>query len=139
MKLVLDSSVALKVALPEKDSDKAIALCGAFEQGAHELLAPDVFPIEAGHALTKAERRGLIAIGQASILIADLPIPEFHPSIPLLQRAIDISSIFRVAVHDCLYVALAEQEHCDLLTADQRLLNSLRKDFSFLIDLADLP
>ncbi len=139
MKFVLDSSVALKTALPELDSSKAIALCAAFEHGFHRFIAPDIFPIEAAHALTKAERRGLISVGQASILLADLPIPEFHPSLPLLQRAIDISSIARIAVYDGLYVALAEQQHCELVTADRRLLNNLSRDFHFLVDFATLP
>lgn len=56
MRLVLDTSVALKTSLPEADSAKAIALCEAFVQGIHELLAPDIFPLEAAHTLTKAER-----------------------------------------------------------------------------------
>jgi predicted nucleic acid-binding protein len=31
----------------------------------------------------------------------------------------------RIGVYDCLYVALAERETCQLITADQRLVNSL--------------
>lgn len=138
MRLVLDTSVALKTSLPENDSRKAIAICEAFVQGIHELLAPDIFPIEAAHALTKAERRGLIAVGEAALLHDDLPSPELFPSLLLLQRAIDISSGARIAVYDCLYLALAEQEQCGLVTADQRLL-SLRKDYPFLVDLASFP
>jgi predicted nucleic acid-binding protein len=60
MKLVLDSSVAIKWVLPERDTPKAVRLRNEFRQGAHELLAPDVFPVEVGHALTRAERRGVI-------------------------------------------------------------------------------
>ncbi len=57
MKFVLDASVAVKGVLPEEGSDKAIALQEAFENAVHELLAPDVLPIEVAHALTRAERR----------------------------------------------------------------------------------
>ncbi len=55
---VLDSSVALKWVLPESDSPKALQLCDDFRTGAHTLLAPDIFPVEVGHALTRAERQG---------------------------------------------------------------------------------
>jgi len=40
---------------------------------------------------------------------------------------------------DCLYVALAEREGCELVTADSRLLNSLQPSFPALLDLASLP
>lgn len=57
MKLVLDSNVALKTVLPEADSARAIQLVADFRQGLHDLVAPDVFPVEVGHALTRAERQ----------------------------------------------------------------------------------
>lgn len=57
MKYVLDSNVALKTVLPEVDSARAIQLITAFKQGVHELVAPDIFPVEVGHALTRAEPR----------------------------------------------------------------------------------
>ena len=50
-----------------------------------------------------------------------------------------MASRFRVALYDCLYVALAEREHCELVTADARLLNNLRPHFPFILDLASLP
>jgi hypothetical protein len=40
--------------LPEGDSGRAIQLIAEYRQGLHELLAPDVFPVEVGHALTRA-------------------------------------------------------------------------------------
>ena len=49
MKYVLDSSVAVKWVLPELDSTKALRLAD-FQAGLHELIAPDVFPVEVGHA-----------------------------------------------------------------------------------------
>jgi hypothetical protein len=57
----------------------------------------------------------------------------------LLLRAADISSTARVGVYDCLYVALAEREGCELVTADTRLLATFKTTFPFIIDLASLP
>jgi predicted nucleic acid-binding protein len=139
MKYVLDSSVGLKTVLPEADSSAAIALCVAFQQAIHDLLAPDVFPLEAAHALAKAERKRLLIVGEASLLFDDLPLPDLCPSLPLVPRALEIASQARIGVYDCLYVALAEREQCELITADQRLFNALHGRFPFIVDLASLP
>jgi predicted nucleic acid-binding protein len=56
MKYVLDSSVAFKWVVPEQFSDKAQLLRDDFRNTVHDLLAPDVFPAELAHALTRAER-----------------------------------------------------------------------------------
>ncbi len=131
MRYVLDSSVAAKWVLPEIDSDKARRLRDEFSRGVHRLLAPDVFAIEVAHALTRAERQGRIAVGEAEILWADVMTtpPRSARSAVLLARAIAISSHMRVGVYDCLYVALAERRKCKLVTADEKLVNTLRPHF----------
>ena len=63
MKYVLDSNIVLKWVLIEADSDKARRLRVEFQQQIHDLLAPDVFPVEVAHGLAKAERRGVIPRG----------------------------------------------------------------------------
>jgi predicted nucleic acid-binding protein len=58
--------------------------------------------------------------------------PTLHSYLPLLPRALDISSATRHGVYDCVYVALAEREGCELLTADQKLITNLRQVFPFI-------
>jgi predicted nucleic acid-binding protein len=57
MNYILDSRVALKWVLSEADSAKAIRLRDEYAAGAHELLAPDLFPPEIANGLASAERR----------------------------------------------------------------------------------
>jgi predicted nucleic acid-binding protein len=141
MREVLDPSAALQWVLPERDSAKAIRLRDDYHNSVHELLAPDIFPAEMLNALTKAERTRRIGIGDARVLyhsiIADTP--ALHPYLPLLDRAGEVASRFRVALYDCLYLALAERAACELVTADTRFLNNLQPHFPFLVDLASLP
>lgn len=77
MRFVLDSSVAFKTLVPEADSDKALKLIDEYRQSVHELLAPDILPVEVGHALTRPERQGRVSPtnGYAlwSALMADCP------------------------------------------------------------------
>ncbi len=68
MRYVLDSSAAIQWVLPEKDSAKAMRLRDDYHNGAHELLAPDLFPAEMLSALTKAERTKRLSVGDARVL-----------------------------------------------------------------------
>jgi predicted nucleic acid-binding protein len=142
MKYVLDASVAVKCHLPETDWHKAVALRDDYRRTIHELLAPDTFPAEIAHALLKAERRGLIPYGQAIPRIADAlrALPDLHPILPdLLPRAAAIASHARIGIYDCLYVALAEREACQLVTADSRLKIALGQHYPFIVELSSLP
>lgn len=120
MRYVLDSSVALKWVLPEAHSAKAIALKEACRRGDLELLAPDVFLAETGHALARAERKNVIQTGEGAALFAEIigSRPILRPSIALSSRAFEIASRMRGSFYDCLYVALSEEERCEFLTAD---------------------
>jgi predicted nucleic acid-binding protein len=141
MKYVLDSSVSLKWVLPEPDSAKALRLRDRFHNGDLDLLAPDIFPLENLHTLTKAERQGRIPAGDGWALwmtvMADCPLLQPHP--PLFQRAYDIASAARIGIHDCLYIALAEREGCEMVTADDRLLKNLQATFPFIVSLGSIP
>jgi predicted nucleic acid-binding protein len=141
MKYVLDSSTAVKWVLPEVDSDKADHLRDAFIQAIHELLAPEVFHVELAHALTRAERQKRIVQGEAEDLwneVMSTP-PQLVPSFPLMPRAIQISSVSRASVYDCLYVALAERENCEFVTADTKLVNNLQNQFPFIVAISSMP
>jgi predicted nucleic acid-binding protein len=100
------------------------------------LLAPDIFPAEVYSALLKAERTKRINVGEARTLYASIAadIPALHPYLPLMPRAGEIASRHRVALYDCLYIALAEREACEVITVDQGIL-SLQSQFSFIIAL----
>jgi predicted nucleic acid-binding protein len=141
MKYVLDSSVGFKWVVAEALTDKARKLRDEYRQGLHEPIAPDVFLVEVAHSLTRAERQGRISPPEASIHLAEvlLTSPQLHPYIPLLSQAVVISSQARVGVYDCLYVALAQQEGCQFVTADDRLIRALQPSYPFIIALSSLP
>ena len=141
MRYVTDSSAWFKWVVPEVHSDKADRLRNDYRNAVHELLAPDIFPAEVAHALTRAERQGRIVQSQAILLWADVmsTAPRFVPTASLLPRAIRISSQARIGVYDCLYVALAEQEQCEFVTADDKLVKNLKHLFPFIVPLASLP
>lgn len=130
---VVDASVGFKWVVPETDTAKAIAL-----QSEH-LHAPDFFPVELANAFNMSQVRGRIPDAQIALDDLLLQLPTLHESISLLPRALEIAKLItRRSIYDLLYVALAEREQCEFVTADQKLFNSLKKDFPFLVDLASL-
>lgn len=124
MKYILDASVALKWVLNEPHSDEARRLRDDFRKKVHDLLAPDTFVAEIGHALTRAERKGVIQPPMAAAFFSDVlsTPPILHHFVALMPRAMSLSSQMRIGVYDCLYVALAEREQCKVMTSDHRLL-----------------
>lgn len=141
MKLVLDSSVGVKWVLIEALTDKARLLRDDFRNGVIQLLSPDFFPLEVLHALTKAERQKRINPTEASTFWLDImtTCPVLSPSLPLASRACAIATKARIGIYDCLYVALAEQEKCELVTADDKLIKNLQAQFPFIRPLASFP
>ena len=141
MKYVLDSSVALKWVLSESDSGKAVRLRDEYKNAVHDLISPDIFTPEIANGLASAERQGRIKAGEAVIFLHDIirTAPAIHPTPPLLIRAIEISLSTKQAVYDCIYLALAESEGCEMVSADDQLVRKLRPAFPMLIRLADLP
>jgi predicted nucleic acid-binding protein len=135
MKVILDASVALKWALNEEGASLARRLRQEYLSGRHDLLVPDLFAVEIAHALTRCERKRVISRGQALELTTGilLILPEMYPSLDLIPRAVAIASQRGIGVQDCVYAALAEQEHVPLLTADRRLYKVLSADFPIIL------
>jgi predicted nucleic acid-binding protein len=141
MNYVVDASVGFKWVVPEVDSDKAIRLRDAYLQGSHQLIAPDFYPVEVAHSITRAERQRRITISQGAIALRDTlnALPRLEGSVQLLPRGYVISSQARIGVYDCVYIALAEREKCDFITADDKLVNNVQQQFPFVRHLSTMP
>jgi predicted nucleic acid-binding protein len=127
MRYVLDASVALKWVLPEVHRDKALHLREEFRRGLHELIAPDIFPVEVAHVLSKLHRQRKLNEDDAEAFLAEVlstPPQQLFTAV-YLARAYDLSLQTRSSVYDCLYLALAEDKNCPLVTADTRLINNM--------------
>ena len=141
MKYVLDASVALKWVLPELGSDRALILRDSFQLKIDELIAPSFFPMECGYSLFRAQNKKLITPGQPRKLITSIMVhaPALRSVTHLLPRAVEITESHGVGFYDSFYIALAEAEVCDLITADAKLVLAVQSTFPFVVDLATLP
>ena len=132
--VVVDASVAAKWFLPENGEalvSQALALLDAYDMEKVRFVIPDLFYVETASAIWKAVRVGRIsrAFGnQALLLLTQREFPTV-PSLKLLDKAFQIATNHGRTVYDCLYVALAVQTNSQLITADERLANSLAARF----------
>jgi predicted nucleic acid-binding protein len=131
---VLDASVAAKWFLPpgaETLVQESLDLLDGYSRGTVRLTVPDLFWPEFGNILWKAARMGRISVETAEEAIASLTEQQLptSPSLPLLTDAFAIATRFQCTVYDCLYVALALSSGRPLVTADERLANSLAAHF----------
>jgi predicted nucleic acid-binding protein len=132
--VVVDASVAVKWFLPENGealADQALALLDKYDKQEVRFVVPDLFYVETASAIWKAVRVGRVprAFGdQALVLLTQRKFPTV-PSLKLLDKAFQIAADYGRTVYDCLYVALAVQTNTHLITADERLANSLAARF----------
>lgn len=87
-----------------------------------QLCAPSHLHAETLSALARLLRSGDLTEQGANAALdhaCELPIELVLPTAAHLHRALDLRG--RIRVLDGLYVALAEERHCPLLTTDQRL------------------
>jgi predicted nucleic acid-binding protein len=124
-RLVVDASVIIKWHVEEIHSVAARFL---LEDSAPEMHVPDLAYPEVGNILWKKVQRGELSAEQGreiARLMAVAPI-EAHLSAPLLEAAYEIAVATGRTVYDSLYMALAVQLECRLVTADERLYNALK-------------
>ena len=133
-RIVLDASVAVKWFLPEKVetmATEALALLDRSGRNEIQIIVPDLFWVEFASVLWKAIRRGNFPKDSADAALASLKRFDFPTisSLNLLDDAFQIATDYGRTVYDCLYVALAVQSNSQLITADERLANSLAGRF----------
>lgn len=122
----IDVSVAVKWFLVEVHAEAARRLLAP----AHELVAPDLIWLEFGNVLWKRRRRQEISIEMSHQILADfrrIPL-TIAPADPFIPLALEVADRTGRTVYDALYLAIAEQMDCRLVTADRKLYNAVQYD-----------
>jgi predicted nucleic acid-binding protein len=117
MPLVVDASVAVKLIVEERGSEAAYQVIARPEP----LIAPDWVLLEVANALWR--KVSLVGLPEEVVrqALAGLPqlFSETPPTVPLLSAGLDLSFRIRHPLYDCLYLALAIEEDCRMITADK--------------------
>lgn len=121
--LVVDASVALKWVVEEEGSREAAALAHG------ELAAPSLFLAESANALWAKFRRRELTSNEVIERVEALHVApvELVPLETLLGDAVRLALELDHPVYDCLYLALAIQRGGAVVTADRRLVETVRR------------
>ena len=132
---VLDCSVAAKWMLPEPGRAPALELFRRYVQGEITLIAPDLLLAEFASLMAKRSRRNLISMGQARQAYSLMArySPRLFDTRPLLSRAFELSLRHQLSLWDCVYLGLAAEHDCPVLTADRRLFHAGKARHSSLV------
>ena len=123
---VLDASVVVKWYVPEIHSEHALRLRGR----SHDLVAPEFLLIELANTLLKKVRRAEFADDQVmSALASAADLLTFDSMTGLFTRTVEMARQFARSIYDALYVVLALEQRCPLITADRRLYDAIRPIF----------
>lgn len=123
MTVCLDASVVCAALFQEPHA----AAAGALLAGENPLLAPDLIHAEVANVIWKRHQRKEIDAAEATAIMTDflaLPI-EITPSEELVESALLLALHTERTVYDSLYLALAIEAKCVLVTGDRRLVNAM--------------
>ena len=123
---VLDCSVAAKWVLPEPNCAPALRLFDRYASGEISLIAPDLLLAEFASLLAKQTRRKLISAGQArkAFQLMTQCVPPLFDMRSRLSGALRLALQHHMSLWDCVYLDLALERNCSLLTADRRLFRA---------------
>lgn len=123
--LVIDASVVIKWVVEEDGTELALAL-------RHEtrLIAPDLLVPECANILWKKVQRKELSKDEALLAARLLQSAEIElvPARAFMEIATRIAIELDHPAYDCLYLGLAVDNDCQLVTADERLVNKIRQD-----------
>jgi len=129
--LVIDASVALKWLLPEEGQTAALSLLDLYQDEELDLVAPYLLIQEVAAVLWKRVRRGEISPGVAQRafvqLLKDAPILVDSPAVNF--SALRLAAAHSHPVAECLYLAWALEQRCDLMTADERFFDAMHSAY----------
>ena len=140
-RMVIDASVVLKWYLTDEELGvKAISLLGEYVSDELDILAPSLLEYEVMNGLMIAQKRGRIK--EEKILSAIEGFENLGINLRSLShlypQVIHFCKTYNRSVYDASYMALALDEGISLITADEGLFNSIRKDLKWVKWLGDM-
>src|ERR1700757_4036901 len=119
--LVVDASVAVKWLLPEPGTEQALSLL----ETNTILYAPDLMYIEVANVLWKRIQNKEITVDHAIRRLSVLSLTNIitYPTRELMVAAIKLAAEHNHSVYDCVYLMVAIELNCLMITADIKFIN----------------
>lgn len=124
--IVIDSSLAFKwFNSNEADADKAIAVWQDHVDGKIPIVVPDLIVYELANAWATKTALSLKEIKDNLDAFFESKLEIVYISANIINEAVAFSRKYQVSVYDSIYVVLAKEKKCLLITADKRLTEKI--------------
>jgi len=135
---VVDASVVIQLLITDTYSSETENLFASIPQG-NKLIVPEFGLLECTNVLWKHVRFHNLNANDASMLVNDLIQLDIviTPAIGLMPRALQVGLAHQLAIYDSIYIALAEQLKCSLITVDKRQAKAAQAETIKLKDISD--
>ena len=138
---MIDASLVLKWYLADEEfGETSLRLLQRYLDDEIELLAPTLLEYEILNALVYAQRKGRIEPENISLALEgffDLGM-DLAPVANLFPRILFFCQNYKCSAYDSSYLALAEAEGIDLITADRKLFATVKTDLKWVKWIGDL-
>jgi len=127
--VVIDSSVTLGFLLRDEQSDSALKIFEAIENGA-ETHVPSLWWMETANGLLMAERRKRISQTQTTEALQMIQMldvqTDTETSSQVVKETVSLARQYGLTVYDAAYLELSMRRHATLATADKQLEKAAR-------------
>lgn len=128
--VIIDASVVYKwFAENEPHHQLAIELLQKYLLGNEQISVPDLLLYEITNAWSTKTRLGIKQVEQNLHKLETFGLSLITVSFPLLHQASHIAMAYQVSVYDAVYVAIAQDNDCGLITADAKLQQRVNLPF----------
>jgi predicted nucleic acid-binding protein len=119
---VVDASIVVQYAITQTHTPAVRSLISRLYQGYEQLIIPEFCLLECTNVLWKEVRFQGLPPAQAEALVNELLSLKFQilPTKHLLPQALKFGLHCELAIYDSLYIALALEQNCPLITVDIR-------------------
>lgn len=128
--VVVDASVIVKWFVEEEGSDKALELRDKYINGEISIIAPELITFEVLNALhykrlfSESEMKEISEALEAYSLALHSLKGEYA------EKTIEIAFKNNITIYDSSYIALATTRNTYMYTADEKLIDKLKEEFS---------
>ena len=124
IRYVVDASVAAKWLFNEEHT----AAAGRLLRGGYDLWAPELVRTEMASIVWKRWRLGDLSPPEAKEVSAAFALAplNYRPDETILEAALEIAIGAERSIYDSLYLALAIERGCRMVTADGKFFNALK-------------
>lgn len=135
---VLDTSVVIKWFSEHGEDDLvgALALRQGIIEGAVAVIVPDLLLYELANALRCNPRFNVGDVAQAIQSVIDMGFDIKSVETAVLGQSIEMAFKFNITVYDAYFLALAQSEEKQLITADYKMAGRM-KGSKYLVRLSE--